>query len=190
MPSTVAVDTMSELERHHADLASHHIEGYTSHGQHRVEVPLVSHVVDDLWVGGCLDGVRLPDDFSYVLALYDWERFEIGDTTTRVTVPMLDLAEEPDEAQVRELAQWVNDRRHQGRTLVHCQAGLNRSSLVVAYALMLDGMRAADAIALLRERRCDAVLCNPVFEAWLLARDSVTETAREPESDPAEPGSR
>jgi protein-tyrosine phosphatase len=51
--------------------------------------------------------------------------------------------------------------------LVHCQAGLNRSGVVVAYALMLNGMSAAEAIARIRERRSPAVLCNPQFERWL-----------------------
>jgi hypothetical protein len=29
------------------------------------------------------------------------------------------------------------------------------------------GMEPAEAIALLREKRCDAVLCNSAFEQWL-----------------------
>jgi protein-tyrosine phosphatase len=50
----------------------------------------------------------------------------------------------------------------------NCQAGLNRSSLVVATALMLDGMTAGEAIALIRAVRSPACLCNPAFEEWLL----------------------
>lgn len=72
-------------------------------------------------------------------------------------------------AQVDAIAAWVNVCRKDGPTLVHCQAGLNRSGLVAARALTLDGMNAADAIALLREKRSPAVLCNRSFESWLTA---------------------
>lgn len=54
------------------------------------------------------------------------------------------------------------------RTLVRCQAGWNRSGLVTAMVLMLDGMEAKDAIALLREKRSPFALCNATFELWLL----------------------
>jgi hypothetical protein len=67
----------------------------------------------------------------------------------------------------------VTARRKTGPCLVHCQAGLNRSSLVVARVLMLEGATADEAIGLLREKRSPACLCNPAFEEWLRARDSV-----------------
>jgi protein-tyrosine phosphatase len=55
--------------------------------------------------------------------------------------------------------------------LVHCQAGLNRSGVVVARALMADGMSAVEAVSLIRERRSPACLCNPAFERWLSTVD-------------------
>jgi len=55
------------------------------------------------------------------------------------------------------------------RVLVRCQQGVNRSGLVTALILMLDGMTATEAIALLRDRRGPAVLNNTTFEQWLLA---------------------
>lgn len=55
------------------------------------------------------------------------------------------------------------------RVLIRCQAGVNRSGLTSALVLMLHGYSAAEAIALLRERRGLSVLCNPDFEDWLLA---------------------
>lgn len=33
---------------------------------------------------------------------------------------------------------------------------------------MRAGRSAAEAIQLMREKRCDAVLCNKTFEKWLL----------------------
>ncbi len=55
---------------------------------------------------------------------------------------------------------------------MHCQAGINRSGLVTALALVEEGMKAVDAIALLRAKRSPAVLCNRAFEQWLLTRDT------------------
>jgi len=66
----------------------------------------------------------------------------------------------------------VNEYKKHGVTLVHCQAGINRSGLVTALALVEEGMKAVDAIALLRAKRSPAVLCNRAFEQWLLTRDT------------------
>lgn len=54
--------------------------------------------------------------------------------------------------------------------LVRCQAGVNRSGLVTALVLMLEGYSALDAIATIRARRGRQVLCNEHFEEWLLTR--------------------
>jgi protein-tyrosine phosphatase len=54
------------------------------------------------------------------------------------------------------------------RVLIRCQAGLNRSGLVMALVLIKDGHTPAEAIALIREQRGEAALCNPIFEQWLL----------------------
>ncbi len=67
------------------------------------------------------------------------------------------------------IAAWVNASRDDGPTLVHCQAGLNRSSLVVGRALMLGGMAPRAAVDLIREKRSPVCLSNPSFEKWLLA---------------------
>ena len=60
---------------------------------------------------------------------------------------------------------------HHRPVLVHCQAGLNRSSLVAARALMFEGRPAVDAIAVVRKRRSPACLCNQAFEEYLLRCD-------------------
>lgn len=71
--------------------------------------------------------------------------------------------------QVDELAELVNKHRKDGKNvLVHCQAGLNRSSLVACRALMIDGMTAEEAIKTVREKRSPACLCNKSFEKHLL----------------------
>lgn len=52
----------------------------------------------------------------------------------------------------------------------HCHAGLNRSAFgLAAYLHRYRGLRISAAIALLRERRDEQVLCNELFEATLRA---------------------
>lgn len=173
---------MSDIGKLGADFESHHIEGYARAAieagkDGRFSVDLISHVDGNLWQGGCINGVRLPDDFEFVVSLYPWEKYELGDRTTRIELKLYDAGEIPDERQLLDLARIVNALRLKGKTLVHCQAGLNRSGLVCALALVEGGMEPATAIALLREKRCDAVLCNAVFEQWLLTRIDQQEAA-------------
>ena len=71
-------------------------------------------------------------------------------------------------ARVLDLARHAHRRWTAGaRVLVRCQAGVNRSGLVTALVLMLDGRTADEAIALIRARRAPAALCNEHFERWL-----------------------
>jgi protein-tyrosine phosphatase len=153
-----------------ADLTTHHSEGIAVHGDTPFRVDLISHIDGNLWSGGCINGVRLPDDFAFVVSLYPRERYEIGPDTTRVECKLYDSNEIPDERRLLDLARMVNAFCAVGKTLVHCQAGLNRSGLVAGLALVLAGRTPEQAVTLLRERRCDAVLCNSHFAAWLAAR--------------------
>lgn len=135
-----------------------------------VSVPLVSHVDGNLWMGGCVDGVRLPDDFEHVVSLFSRGAYEVGPGTTRTQLRMDDVPEDPDPAVVEAVVDSAVAAAERGKTLVHCEAGLNRSGLVVALVLMRRGRSAREAIELLRERRSSEVLCNLVFERWVLDR--------------------
>lgn len=76
-------------------------------------------------------------------------------------------------ALVRETARTVAERVEAGRrVLVHCWAGLNRSGVVAARALMYMGVPAADAIAAVRAARGEDALFNGNFVAWLHAEDA------------------
>lgn len=67
------------------------------------------------------------------------------------------------------LARYAHQRWSEGaRVLIRCQAGVNRSGLVMALTLMHDGLSAGEAIALIRSRRSPAVLSNRHFVRWLL----------------------
>lgn len=142
--------------------------GVTYHGNVTFDVPFMSHIGANLWQGGCKDGLILPSHINYVVSLYPWERYTIQHKVRgELYIRMYD---DPKAAldQIDELAHIVNSWRQRGQVLVHCQAGLNRSSLVVARALMLsEGLTADEAIELLRTSRSPACLCNSGFENWL-----------------------
>lgn len=143
--------------------------GTAYHGNTPFDVPYVSKVVGWLYQGGCETGLVLPGYIVHLVSLYPWERYKIRTPIwSELYVQMYDSVDGlPTVEEMIFLGNYVNARRADGPTLVHCQAGLNRSSLVVGTALILDGMPPADAIELIR-RRSPACLCNPAFEQFLL----------------------
>lgn len=141
--------------------------GTAYHGNTPFDVPFISNIEDNLWQGGCQDGLILPDNIDFVLSLYPWEKYTITNGAERKEVETYDSTIQGFQ-QVDELAQLIVDKLAEGKTvLVHCQAGLNRSSLVAARALMLQGRTADEAIGLLRSKRSPACLCNASFEKHL-----------------------
>lgn len=149
------------------DPRTRRIEGVATHGMTPFSCPLISHIVGNLWTGGCVGGLSLPEEIKHVVSLYPWEAY-VGHHEVRsvLSVRMYDSLDQALE-QVEALAAWVSVCGDDAPTLVHCQAGLNRSGLVAATALMLRGRTPDDAIALLRAKRSPAVLCNPAFEQWV-----------------------
>ena len=137
--------------------------------RYRLRMPFMTQVTDNLWQGGVEPGLILPDFVDFTLSLFPWTEYEFEhELKERVTVEMYD-SEEQTFDQVAELADWVNRRRQEGTVLVNCQAGLNRSSLVIATALIASGevRTGQEAIDLIRARRDPACLCNPAFEAHI-----------------------
>lgn len=141
--------------------------GVSMHGDLPFDVPYISEIAGNLWQGGCKNGLMLPRFIKHLVSLYPWEQYKVKhelDSTFAVRqYDSLDQAMDKIDA----LAAWINVARQSGPVLVHCQAGLNRSGLVAAKALMLGGMTADDAISLIRAKRSPVCLCNPAFEAWL-----------------------
>jgi protein-tyrosine phosphatase len=151
------------------DPLAQHLTGYTGHKNLYIDVPFISHIQGNLYQGGCAPGMILPPNIVNVVSLYPWERYTVEHQLHSFLEVRMHDSLTQDLEQVDTIAGWVNARLDDGPTLVHCQAGINRSSLVTARALMLQGMPASDAIDLLRERRSPACLCNSTFEEWLRA---------------------
>jgi hypothetical protein len=135
------------IENIKADFTSHHIEGIAREGNTPFSAPLISQIDGNLWQGGCKNGVSLGGKFEHIISLYPRERYKAGcELITDVSVRLYDCGEVPDSSQLHALARLINVCRALGPTLVHCQAGLNRSGLLAGLALVLDGMKPADAI--------------------------------------------
>lgn len=114
------------------------------------------------------------DEYDAVATLYAWAR-PAGSGTQELRYGFMDG--DLDLETVREVvnaAIWVHEHWTAGeKVLVRCQAGLNRSGLVVALVLMFDGLPAEEAINLLRERRSRWALCNEAFVRWLIEEADV-----------------
>jgi protein-tyrosine phosphatase len=127
------------------------------------DVDMISHVEGNLWQGGCEHGLKLDDDFVRVVSLYQWERYDLGPNTERIEFKMYDSHDGVDWDDLDKASELVVEGVAKGKTLVHCQAGLNRSGLVAGVALMKMGKTAQQAIDLLRKSRSPLVLCNQTF---------------------------
>ena len=143
------------------------MRGVALHGGMPFDVPIISEIGPNLWQGGCQDGLTLPPFIIHLVSLYPWEHYRVRHELNSLLIVRMYDSEEQTFDQVEELARWVNACRATGPVLVHCQAGLNRSSLVAARALMLAGARPDAAIATIREKRSPACLCNRHFAEYL-----------------------
>lgn len=151
------------------DPRSRRMTGWTRLGNIYFDVPFITEIAPNLWQGGCENGLVLPPFISHLLSLYASERYTVlHKLRTRHEVLMYDSLEQSTH-EIDKWARWVNARRRTGPVLVHCQAGLNRSSLVTGRALMLEGMSGREAVDTIRTKRSPAAICNQTFEDYLLS---------------------
>ena len=141
---------------------------------------LYSMIAPNLFQGGTddLDVIHLAQTnnrsrtdlpFDAIVTMYAWARpadwkvqeFRYGVPDASITDIDLD--------RLRQAVDFGYDRWKQGdRVLVRCQAGLNRSGLVLALILIKDGLKPAEAIARIRDNRGEDALFNREFNNWLL----------------------
>ena len=139
---------------------------------------LWSEIFPGLWMGGTADEDTIreghdspaitPAHFDTVVTLYAWAG-PVDWYVKEVRLGFFDHSEvdldEHDLAQAVRVA--YRDWKRGRRVLIRCQAGWNRSGLITALVLLLDGTSPDDAIDLLRERRSPHALCNGDFVDWL-----------------------
>lgn len=148
------------------------------------EEALWSEILPNLWQGGTDDDDWMtsrsnpdiayitPKEFDTVVTLFasarpaDWFVREIRYGFWDHDMRDFDAADLFDIVKLAH-ADWKRGRK----VLIRCQAGWNRSGLVMALLLMREGYDARTAIDMQRERRSKWVLCNRDFEKWLLQTD-------------------
>ena len=148
---------------------------------------LWSEILPGLWQGGtadwdtCFEMKRTKNafitdkDFDTVITTYAWANpCDWGVKEIRYGYYDSDMKDMDFESINHVVDIAYADWKQEKTVLIRCQAGLNRSGLVMALVLMKDGYTAKDAIALIREKRSEWALCNEMFEAWLLAKDPKT----------------
>jgi len=149
----------------------------------RYDLPVWSEILPNLWMGGTdyADRVGLPfntpfvttENFDTAVTMYgyanpaDWYvaeyRYPILDST--------DVAFDMDV--IHGLVKTAyKDWKNGKRVLIRCQAGLNRSGLITALVLMMDGFTADEAINLIRTNRDPMCLYNDAFVGWLKRQDA------------------
>ena len=122
-----------------------------------------TQIVECVWQSG---HPRPGERWDAVIDL-DGDQPPLEDVGLYVRWPIVD-GPVPEPALLVALGDLVADLQTAGkRVLIHCAGGMNRSGLLVAAALIRNGMAPAEAIALIRDRRPGA-LNNQQFVEHLL----------------------
>lgn len=146
-----------------------------------------SEIIPNLWIGGhdyAASGWGFADlvtreelaeaGFEVVVSMYETDCHPPEDVEHHTMVVADDIRRGIDADEIKEawrLSGIVADSVAGGRkTLSRCQAGLNRSSLVAALAMVRMGYHPQRAIDLIRERREPFALFNPHFVQIILAQ--------------------
>jgi protein-tyrosine phosphatase len=137
-------------------------------------------IVPNLFQGGTddLDVIHLAQvnnhprkdlPFDAIVTMYAWARpADWNVQEFRYGVPDASISD-IDLNRLRQAVEFGYDRWKAGdRVLVRCQAGLNRSGLVLALILIKDGLTPQEAINCIRENRGSDALFNADFHDWLL----------------------
>jgi protein-tyrosine phosphatase len=141
---------------------------------------LYSMIAPNLFQGGTddLDVIHLAQTnnrprtdlpFDAIVTMYAWARpADWNIQEFRYGVPDASITD-IDLSRLRQAVEFGYDRWKAGdRVLVRCQAGLNRSGLVLALILIKDGSTPQEAINCIRDSRGPDALFNENFHAWLL----------------------
>lgn len=130
----------------------------------------LDEILPNLWMGGHPKNVA---EFQYVFCLVSKCAYKVESHQTVTIAPFEDVTEQELNGDfLHELADQVLRCHQRGKTLVHCEHGLNRSALVVALALVKLGYTPADAVAHVKAVRYFDALNNRTFNDWLMKQDA------------------
>lgn len=147
--------------------------------QHDIGTNLYSQIQPGLFMGGTEDddvcfgpaGANSPKDnlpFRAIVTMYAWAKpayWEIQEMRYGIYDSNM---EDLDLERLGEVVQFAHKHWKKGdRILIRCQAGLNRSGLVTALVLMLEGTTANEAILCIRQNRGSDALFNQNYVNWL-----------------------
>ncbi len=140
---------------------------------------LYNEVLPNLFISGTLDQdvvenpmnyteLMGPNNFDSVVTLYSHAR-PLGYFVREQRFGIPDSAIDPlSVPEILQLAEWLHSEFKQGKKVAaRCQAGWNRSGLIIALVLLKEGYSADEAISLIRDRRSPNALCNPHFVKFI-----------------------
>ena len=142
---------------------------------------LYSEIAPNLFMGGTADEdvihqavaynkARTDLPFDAIITMYAWanpadwrvQEFRYGIYDSAIADIDLD--------RLKQAVEFGYNRWLSGdRVLVRCQAGLNRSGLVIALIMMSTGLDAETAIEQIRKNRADVALFNNNYVEWLMS---------------------
>jgi len=164
-------------------VSNNHYEFYAPKYYEQSDLPkeLYTEIVSGLWMGGTDDddwveaGKDLSEfdhgnDFQAVVTLFSWAHpmpWGIEELRWGFADGHIDLI---DKARLFRTADWGYERWKAGdKTLIRCQAGLNRSGLLTALILMKADYSVDEAINMIRNKRSTIALFNNHFVDFLLS---------------------
>lgn len=140
---------------------------------------LYSEILPNLFISGTLDddvvqrgkasrALSEPSPFDSVVCMYGHANpigYHVREQRFGIADAELDEASKPE---IIQLAEWLHSEWKRGKSVAgKCQAGLNRSSLIVALVLLKEGYTAAEAINLIRGKRSQYALFNIHFVEFI-----------------------
>lgn len=143
--------------------------------------PLYTEILPGLFLGGTANsdtiftpahGRKAFDDLSFqsVITMF-YAANPVGFNSHEVRYHIVDgPLDNVDMIRLGEIVLWGHSRWREKNDilLVRCQAGINRSSLILSLLLIKEGYSAAAAIELIRSKRFSYCLSNGYYEKWLL----------------------
>lgn len=144
-----------------------------------------TEIVPNLWMGGhdynqsTTGGQDIvsknPENvFRVVVSLYRRPEFDPSNGTVHHVLTFADSGLDTSIITKAQQGAMVaaDSVRDGNKTLVRCQAGLNRSGLVTGLALRELGYTSREAVTMMQTKRSPWVLCNEHYEAHLLGLDN------------------